>query len=364
MSRPGGAVDPAFWRGRRVLVTGHTGFKGSWLVLWLARMEAQVIGLAPGVPTSPSLYELADAGREVTEVPADVRDAAAVHGAVAEHRPEVVIHMAAQAFVRRSFAAPRETYEINVMGTVNVLEAVRASDTVRAVVVVTSDKCYDNDPARSPRPFVEDDCMGGHDPYSNSKGCAELVADAYSRSYFAPTADGLRLATARAGNVIGGGDWGEDRLIPDIMRGAVADAPIPIRNPEAVRPWQHVLNPLSGYLLLAQALWDSPEAQGGWNFGPSEDDVRPVRWIADRVTELWPGELRWEIAPGPHPHEARYLSLDSTKARSVLGWAPGWGLAQALESIVQWHAALRDGADLRTVSLDQLERFGREEVSP
>jgi CDP-glucose 4,6-dehydratase len=241
------------------------------------------------------------------------------------------------------------------MGTVNVLEAVRATPSVRAVVNVTSDKCYDNREQR--RPFVEDDPKGGHDPYSSSKGCAELVADAYMRSFFAPQPDGPRLACARAGNVVGGGDWGSERLIPDIMRGALAGAPIRVRDPEAVRPWQHVLNPLSGYLRLAQALHAEPRHQGGWNFGPAPDDARPVRWIADRLTELWPDDLRWDLDPGPHPHEARYLALDSTKAREQLGWAPTWGLDDALAGIVAWYEALRDGEDMRAMTLAQIEAF-------
>jgi CDP-glucose 4,6-dehydratase len=338
-------------------VTGHTGFKGAWLTLWLRSMGAQVVGLADAVPTEPSLFSLTRAGEEVEEVRADVRDADAVSRAFADHRPEVVVHMAAQPFVRRSFRDPRTTYETNVMGTVNVLEAVRATASVRAVVNVTSDKCYDN--REQGRPFVEDDPKGGHDPYSNSKGCAELVADAYLRSFFAPDPDGPRIGCGRAGNVIGGGDWGEDRLIPDLMRAALSGEPIPIRNPEAVRPWQHVLNPLSGYLELAQALMSSPDMQGGWNFGPAPDDVQSVRWIVDRLGERWDRELRWEIDPGPHPHEAHYLALDSTKAREQLGWAPGWDLGAALDSIVAWYTALRDGADMRAVTLAQIEAFAR-----
>lgn len=349
------AVDPAFWAGRRVLITGHTGFKGAWLTLWLQAMGARVTGLANSVPTEPSLYALADVGREVTEVRADVRDADAVAKAMAASEPEVVVHMAAQAFVRRSFRDPRGTYETNVMGTVNVLEAVRATPSVRAVVNVTSDKAYDN--REQGRPFVEDDPKGGHDPYSNSKGCAELVVDAYLRSFFGPDPDGPRLGSARAGNVIGGGDWGEDRLIPDVMRGALAGEPIPIRNPEAIRPWQHVLSPLSGYLELAQALAASPDVQGGWNFGPAFSDARPVKWITERIGDRWDDGLRWEIHPGPHPHEAHHLTLDSTKAREQLGWTPTWDLGQALDAIVQWYMALRDGADLRAVTLGQIDSF-------
>jgi CDP-glucose 4,6-dehydratase len=349
-------VDPGFWSGRAVLLTGHTGFKGAWLTLWLQSLGARVTGFADKVPTTPSLYELARAGDGIQDVRGDIRDHSAVLRALHEHEPEIVIHMAAQALVRRSFTDPRETYETNVMGTVNVLEAVRATPSVRAVVNVTSDKCYDN--REQQRPFVEDDPMGGHDPYSNSKGCAELVADAYLRSFFAPDADGPRLGCGRAGNVIGGGDWGEDRLIPDIMRGALEGVPIPIRNPDAVRPWQHVLNPLSGYLRLAQVLHADPGRQGGWNFGPAYDDARPVRWIADRLTELWPGgELRWNLDPGSHPHEAQHLTLDSSKARRELGWAPTWGLDEALEGIVDWYEALRAGGDVRAVTLTQIESF-------
>jgi CDP-glucose 4,6-dehydratase len=349
-------ADPTMdWNGRRVLLTGHTGFKGSWLSLCLHRLGARVTGLSDRVPTDPSLYELARVGELVDGRAADVRDADAVRAIVADVRPEVVIHMAAQPFVRRSFREPSETYATNVMGTVNVLEAIRLDGGVRVAVVVTSDKCYDN--REQGRPFTEDDPMGGHDPYSNSKGCAELVTSAYRDSFFAIADEPVALASARAGNVIGGGDWGEDRLIPDIMNAALAKAPIPIRNPSAVRPWQHVLNPLAGYLALAGALWADPALAGGWNFGPAAEDVRPVGWIADRLTELWPDELRWELDSGPHPREAGYLALDSAKARERLGWSPVWDLDRALTSIVDWYLALRDGADMRAVTLGQADAF-------
>lgn len=343
-------VDPAFWASRRVLLTGHTGFKGAWLSLWLTRLGARVTGVADGVPTDPSLYELARVGDGLTHVGADIRDPEAVGRAVASAGPEVVIHMAAQPFVRRSFADPRVTYATNVMGTVNVLEAVRTTaPDVAAIVVVTSDKCYDN--REQGRPFVEDDPMGGHDPYSSSKGCAELVVDAYRRSFELP------LASVRAGNVIGGGDWGEDRLIADFVRAADRGETVRVRNPEAVRPWQHVLDPLSGYLTVAQAVAASRDYAEGWNFGPSTESTRPVRWIAERLTEMWPEPLGWECDEGAHPHEAQFLSLSSEKARDRLGWCPRWDLDQALRRIVEWHSALRSGEDMRAVTLDQIGAF-------
>lgn len=351
-------ADPSFWRDRAVLVTGHTGFKGAWLALWLHTLGARVTGVSNGVPTAPSLYELARVGQWIEEIEADVRDRAAVLAAIALAEPEIVIHMAAQPIVRRSFVDPHGTYETNVMGTVNVLEAVRRAPSVRVVLTVTTDKCYDN--RDTSRPFVEDDPMGGHDPYSSSKGCAELVVDAYLHSFFGagePGYDGPRLGSARAGNVIGGGDWGAERLIPDIMRGALAGAPIPIRNPGAVRPWQHVLNPLSGYLRLIQLLHADPTQQGGWNFGPAPGEARPVRWIADRLTELWSGGLCWELDAGPHPPEAAFLALDSSKAQQRLGWVPAWDLDQALAATVAWYEAFASGADVRATTLEQIDSF-------
>ena len=340
-------VDSSFWRGRRVLVTGHTGFKGAWLTLWLAQLGAEVTGFSDGVPTEPSLFELARVSEGIDDRRGDVRNPADVRAAF-DAKPEIVFHMAAQPFVRRSFRDPHETYETNVMGTVNVLDAVRQSD-VAVTVNVTSDKCYDN--REQGRPFVEDDPMGGHDPYSNSKGCAELVTDAYRRSYE------LRLASGRAGNVIGGGDWGEDRLIPDFVRGFVAGEAVRIRNPEAIRPWQHVLNPLGGYLLLAQRLHADATLAGGWNFGPDLADAKPVRHIADRFSDLWPDDLRWEVDPGPHPHEAQFLALDSTKAREQLGWTPRWGLEETLRRIVEWTTRWRDGGDVREITLRQIADY-------
>jgi CDP-glucose 4,6-dehydratase len=346
-------VDPAFWRERAVFLTGHTGFKGAWLALWLQLLGARVTGFSAGVPTEPSLFGLARVSEGMENIEGDIRDPHATAEAIAGTRPEIVIHMAAQSLVRRSYSEPRETYEVNVLGTVNLLDAVRVhGPDVRAVVVVTSDKCYEN--RETEGAYSEHDPMGGEDPYSSSKGCAELVTAAFRRSFFSAP-DAARIASARAGNVIGGGDWGKDRLLPDIMRAALGDDAVRVRNPASVRPWQHVLNPLSGYLVLAQALLRSPEHACGWNFGPAADDVRPVRWIVERAAELWPGGVRWTEDEEPRPHEARYLKLDSSRARALLGWHPSLALDEALEATVGWYRHLRSGADMRDVSVSQIE---------
>ncbi|HST56596.1 MAG TPA: CDP-glucose 4,6-dehydratase [Solirubrobacteraceae bacterium] len=352
---PPGAPDPGFWRDRRVLLTGHTGFKGAWLTLWLGLLGARVTGFSLGAPTQPSLFELARVADGIDSVTGDVRDFPALAAALDAARPEVVIHMAAQSLVRRSFAQPRETYETNVMGTVNLLEALRHSADTRVVLNVTSDKCYENHEWEWA--YREHEPMGGHDPYSSSKGCAELVTASFRRSFFADTNAGPRLASARAGNVIGGGDWGEDRLLADVMRGALARRPIAVRNPGAIRPWQHVLNPLSGYLVLIQALWDSQELASGWNFGPAEEDARPVRWILERVADLWPARLEWSVDHGAHVHEAHHLRLDSARARTHLGWRPRWNLQEGLDAVLEWYCALERGADMRAVTLAQIRAF-------
>jgi CDP-glucose 4,6-dehydratase len=351
------AIDPDFWMQRRVLVTGHTGFKGAWLSLWLQSMGAAVTGLSPGAPTSPSLYAEADVGKGMQERPVDVRDAGALREALRDCDPEIVLHLAAQPMVRRSLREPALTFEVNVMGTVNVLEAVReAGGSVRSVVVVTSDKCYENPPGRR-GPFVEGDPLGGSDPYSSSKACAELVAAAYRRSFFSePGAAGV--ATARAGNVIGGGDWGEDRLLADAVRAVERGEPLRVRNPEAVRPWQHVLNPLAGYLMLAELLWRGEQgAARAWNFGPAAEDARPVGWVVERLRELWQGELSWSPDDDPNPPEAGHLALDSSAAHRELGWLAVWDLEQGLARLVEWHRARRAGVDLREHSLEQIAAF-------
>jgi CDP-glucose 4,6-dehydratase len=361
---PRGNVEPTFWRDRRVLLTGHTGFKGAWLALWLQSLGSRVTGFSAGSPTRPSLYELARVGEGMESVEGDVCDPRAVRAALAAAAPEIVIHMAAQPLVRRSFVEPRETFQINVMGTVNVLDAVRMhGDDVRAIVNVTSDKCYEN--REWEWGYREYERMGGHDPYSASKGCSELVTEAFRRSFFSDgDGDGARLASARAGNVIGGGDWGAERLMPDILRAALAGEELRVRNPNSIRPWQHVLNPLSGYLVLAQALWGSSEHAAAWNFGPAEEDARPVGWVVERMAELWPGGLRWAVDDGPHPHEAHYLKLDSSRARARLGWRPLAGLDWALDSVVEWYSALSEGADMRAVTLSQVAALQSAGASP
>jgi CDP-glucose 4,6-dehydratase len=343
-----------FWRGRRVLVTGHTGFKGSWVSLWLISLGSEVVGYSIGVPTKPSLFELASVEEGLTHVEGDVRDGRRLAQIVERHRPEVVVHMAAQSLVRRSYLQPVETFETNVIGTVNILEAARIGG-VRAVVNVTSDKCYVD---TGSGPYREGDAKGGSDPYSASKACAEIVSDAYRTAFFA--SHGPALASVRAGNVIGGGDWGEDRLVGDIMAAALERRPVLLRNPGAVRPWQHVLNPLEGYLCLAERLWDDRTWGGGWNFGPDEADERPVRAVVERIAELWGEGLAWVQDERKQPHETDVLRLDSSRARERLGWVPRWDLEQALESVVAWYRAYQAGEDMRVVVLDQIRAFESE----
>ena len=346
----------SFWRGKRVLLTGHTGFKGSWLSLWLQRLGAEVIGYALPPATEPSLFEIARVGEGMTSLIGDLREPRPLAAACAEHRPEIVLHLAAQAIVRASYGDPVDTYSTNVMGTVHLLEAVRATPGVRAVVVVTSDKCYDN--REIERGYREDDALGGRDPYSSSKACTELVARAYRDSFLASAEPAVALATARAGNVVGGGDWGQDRLVPDILRSLLDRRTLRIRNPEATRPWQHVLDPLGGYLTLAERLWrDGRRFAEGWNFGPMDETPLPVGAMVERILGLWDEPIDVEIDPGPHLHEHHLLRLDPTKARERLGWSAKLSLPETLDWIVEWYRAYRDQADMRRFTEAQIDRY-------
>ena len=346
-----------FWRDRRVLLTGHTGFKGAWLSLWLTRLGAQVTGFALPSPTSPSLFGLADIDHRIDSQLGDVRDPSAVDAVMGRSRAEVVFHLAAQALVRRSYVDPVGTYAANVMGTAHVLDAARRASGLRAIVVVTSDKCYEN--REWCWPYREDEAIGGHDPYSSSKGCAELVTAAWRRSFFSSDdVQSVGLASARAGNVIGGGDWAEDRLVPDCMRAFASGRPVVLRRPAAVRPWQHVLEPLSGYLSLAERLSSEPRSFGeAWNFGPAIDDARPVAWVVDRLSTFWGDGARWEPDSGPHPHEAGVLQVDASKARARLGWTPRLSLEESLRWTVEWYKRLGAGEDAAALTLAQIERF-------
>lgn len=349
-------MNPEFWRGRKVFLTGHTGFKGSWLSLWLQQMGAELTGYALAPPTDPSLFEVAGVGQGMTSIIADIRDGAALAAAMRQVAPEIVIHMAAQPLVRRSYVDPIETYSTNVMGSVYLLEAVRQTPSVRGVLNVTTDKCYEN------REWVwgyrENEPMGGYDPYSNSKGCAELVSAAYRNSFFNAARHGdhqVALATARAGNVIGGGDWAADRLIPDVLAAFARGEAVVLRNPQATRPWQHVLEPLRGYLMLAEKLCTAgPAFAEAWNFGPHADDARPVEWIVHQLAEKWGDDAHWQIDGSDHPHEAGYLKLDISKAAHGLDWHPALRLAEALDLIVDWAHCAQAGGDLRTLTQAQI----------
>ena len=347
-------VNSSFWHGKRVLLTGHTGFKGSWLSLWLLSMGSVLRGISLDAPTTPSLFDIARVADCMDHKVADIRDYDAVHALIAEFKPEIIFHMAAQPLVRLSYEEPIATYATNVMGTAHVLEAARHAGSVRSIVNVTTDKCYEN------REWIwgyrEDEAMGGYDPYSSSKGCSELVSSAYRKSFL--QASGIGLATARAGNVIGGGDWAVDRLVPDTLKALEQRRPVLIRNPHAVRPWQHVLEPLSGYLLLAESLFEHGQLDAeGWNFGPRDDDARPVQWLVERLCKEWGGDASWALQPGDHPHEAHYLKLDVSKARQRLNWSPRLPLQTALALVNRWHQEWLSGSDMQAFSLKQITEY-------
>ena len=350
-------VDAVFWQNKKVFLTGHTGFKGGWLSLWLAAMGAKVTGYALAPNTTPNLFDVLaiDSLIEKSHI-ADIRDLVSLQKAMSEAKPDRVIQMAAQPLVRYSYANPVETYATNVMGTVHVLDGTRNIDSVRATIVVTTDKCYEN--KEWVWGYREHESMGGYDPYSNSKGCAELVTSAYRQSYFSNPNSINKIASARAGNVIGGGDWSEDRLIPDAIKAFESSKSLMIRNPLATRPWQHVLEPLSGYLMLAQALYDqgAPFASA-WNFGPRDEDNRPVQEIADLLISNWGKTACWEKEGSEQPHEANLLKLDCSKARTQLGWIPKWGLETAAQKIIQWQRAYQAKENMQEVSLAQINNY-------
>lgn len=343
-----------FWQGKKIFLTGHTGFKGGWLSLWLKSLGAEVYGYALTPPTTPNIYEIAKVETSlVASNIADIRDASSLEKAMLAAQPDIVFHLAAQPLVRYSYAEPVETYSVNVMGTVNLLEAVRKVSSVRAVVNVTTDKCYEN--KEWVWPYREDEAMGGYDPYSSSKGCSELITAAYRRSFLSGA--GIAVASARAGNVVGGGDWAEDRLIPDFLRASDQNKVLIIRTPNAVRPWQHVLEPLSGYMLLAEQLYvNGGDFAQAWNFGPSDEDARSVTWILDKLVSIVPN-TSWKIDQQQQLHEASSLKLDSSKAKTYLGWQSRWDLEIALQKIIDWHRAWREGADMHTFSLKQISEY-------
>jgi len=346
-------IDKDFWRGKRVFVTGHTGFKGSWLSLWLFSLGAEVKGYALNPPTAPSLFNEAKVSSIIDSQIGDIRDQDTLHESMTEFNPDILIHMAAQPLVRYSYDEPIETYEVNVIGTAKVLEVARSCPNVKSIVNITTDKCYEND-GRS-EGYKEEDAMGGYDPYSSSKGCAELVTSSYRRSFLQE--QGVGLASVRAGNVIGGGDWADDRLIPDILRSFEKNEPVVIRNPKATRPWQHVLEPLSGYLILAQKMYhDQNKYAEGWNFGPNEQDVKSVDWILNKMIAKWPNSS-WELDSSSNPHEANFLQLDISKAESKLGWKPIWELSYTLEKIIDWHQAWLNKEGMQAVCLSEIKAY-------
>ena len=352
-------MNPQFWQGKRVFITGHTGFKGSWLSIWLQEMGAVVKGYALVAPTSPSLYEEAKVGSGMSSTEGDIRDFLHLRQEIFEYKPEIVFHLAAQPLVRPSYDDPIETYSTNVMGTVHLLEAIKQVGGVKAVVNITSDKCYEN--KEWVWGYRENEAMGGYDPYSNSKGCAESVASSYRQSFFNKDKyheHGCALASVRAGNVIGGGDWALDRLIPDMLKAFGDKKTVEIRSPYAIRPWQHVLEPLSGYIQLAEKLYlygcDYAE---GWNFGPRDEDAMPVEWIVKELTSLWGEGADWQLSEGEHPHEAHYLKLDCSKAKMRLNWQPVWNLQQTLERIVAWQKAWLNQQNMQQYTINEIKQY-------
>lgn len=351
-----------FWKKKKVLITGHMGFKGSWLVTWLKSLGADVVGYSLPPPTKINLFEIANAKDNIISIEGNVNDFDHLKRVLKEHKPEIVFHMAAQSLVHRSYLEPRETFETNVMGTVNLLEAIRHQGGIKVIVNVTSDKCYEN--KEKDTGYKEGEPLGGHDTYSSSKACAEIVTFAYRASFFGSHAllnKNLYLASVRAGNVIGGGDWSPDRLIPDIVRSIFDSSPLIIRNPNAVRPWQHVLEPLSGYILLAEKLWSSGDKfSEAWNFGPDKEDIKSVIWIVEKFSELWKEKIKMTIKESNEWHETKCLMLDSTKAREKLGWDPVWNIDIAMNKTVDWYKAYKEGKNMQEVTMSQIREYEKE----
>ncbi|MCW8354486.1 CDP-glucose 4,6-dehydratase [Marinomonas pontica] len=353
------SVTASFWHGKKVFLTGHTGFKGSWLSIWLQQMGASVKGFSLEPPTTPALFDVANVAEGMESEIGDIRDREHIKKSMLAFNPDILIHMAAQPLVRLSYIQPVETYETNVMGTIHVLEAARLCTNLKAIVNVTTDKCYEN--KEWEWGYRENEPMGGYDPYSNSKGCVELVTSAYRQSFFSAQGS-AQLASGRAGNVIGGGDWADDRLIPDILRAFQKQEAVVVRNPLATRPWQHVLEPLSGYLVLAEALYESHGKQDlnvseGWNFGPKDEDAQPVEWILNAMVKQWGEGADWVLDKNPQPHEAKFLKLDISKAKSKLHWQPTWRLEQTLNRIINWHKVWLSGADMKEACQQEVEDY-------
>jgi len=352
-------IDKSFWRNKKIFITGHTGFKGSWLCLILHSLGAKITGYALPPPTDPNLFTLSKISELVHSVVADIRDFDSLKKAIISAQPDIIFHMAAQSLVRESYKIPVETYSVNVMGTVNLFEAIRNTEGIKAVINVTTDKCYEN------REWLwgyrENEPLGGYDPYASSKACSELITAAYKSSFFNPRdyhSHGVGIASVRAGNAIGGGDWATDRLFPDCVRALLSREEILMRNPQSIRPWQHVLEPLSGYLLLAQNLYEKgPKYSEAWNFGPDDSDAKPVEWIVKKICEKWGRGASYEIDKGIHPHEAHYLKLDCSKAKALLGWYPKWNLDQAIDMVLEWTKTYAENQDVRAICLKQIRDY-------
>jgi len=352
-------INSNFWKNKKVLLTGHTGFKGSWLSIWLKKLEVELIGFSKDIPTKPSLFELAKVSEDMVSIMGDIRNFSIIQKIIQEHQPDIIIHMAAQPLVRKSYEDPLETFSTNIMGTANVLESIKTSEKTRVMINVTSDKCYKNTGTKEK--FSESSPMGGYDPYSNSKACSELITSSYRDSFFNPKEyqkHGMSVATCRAGNVIGGGDWNKDRLIPDIMRGIINNEIIKIRNPNAIRPWQHVLDPLNGYLTLAEKMWSAGnEFSEAWNFGPTEEGEKSVKWITEKLTKQWSNHIKWDIDNDINPHEENSLRLNCMKANSRLSWRSKLNLEQGLDWVLEWYKQYKENNDMKKITEQQIEEF-------